>query len=296
MRKWRSRRWAHGVLIAAVLLVPAHAGDAAASVESGWWTTSPVPIGPDVSEDQLLVQGGASEPAAYAGISFVLGPDEQPQRLRLTVAPDSASTPGSTLELCALSAPASAAAGEPAADGPTVDCEATSVEAAASSDGTTYEFDVTGFASGSSLDVGVLPTQSTDRVVLSSPGTDALAVTTEPAAGDLGPPPPSTSTADGVATGGSSTPSFDGGSSSASISVPPGSTLDLPAPDVGPAAPEADETAAPRPQPSAPAPLESVPAASTSDSGNGPAPFVVVGLMAVAAALWAFAGREPAVE
>ena len=299
MRKWRSRTWAHVVLVAgAVLSVPAPHAHAVASVESGWWTTSPVPIGPDVGDDQLLVQGGGAEPVAYAGISFVLGPDEQPQRLRLTVAPDSASTPASTLRLCALSAPASAAAGEPAADGPAFDCGAATAEAGPSSDGTSYEFDVGAFVAEASFDVAVLPTQSSDRVVLSAPAVDALVVASDPATGGSTPspsPPPGSSPSS--STGGGGTSSFDPGTgSSSSFSPPTVSPLELPETGAAPAATPAEpaEEAAPRPELEAPAPLESVPASSSSDRGNGISPIVLVGLAAGAAALWAFAGRDPA--
>ena len=294
MRKWRSRTWTHVVLVAgAILSVPVPHAHAVASVESGWWTTSPVPIGPDVGDGQLLVQGGAAEPAAYAGATFVLDGDEQPQRLRLAVAPGSASTPATTLRLCPLSAPASAAAGEPAADGPAFDCSVTTVEAGPSSDGTTYEFDVSAFVAEASFDVAVLPTQSSDRVVLSAPAVDALEVASDPTAGGST-PSSSPGPAPLPSTGGGGTTSFDPGTGGSSLSPPTASPLELPDPGVTPAPAEPTEEAAPRPERGAPAPLESVPTSSSSDRGRGGAPIVLVGLAGAAAALWAYAGRDPA--
>ena len=297
MRKWRSRTWTHAVLVAgAIFFAPLPPAHAVASVESGWWTTSPVPIGPDVGDDQLLVQGGASEPVAYAGISFVLGPDEQPQRLRLAVAPDSASTPATTLRLCPLTAPARDAAGEPAADGPAFDCGTATVDAGPSSDGTSYEFDVSAFVAEATLDVAVLPSQSSDRVVLSAPAVDALEVASGPATGgSTSSPSPAPVPAPSSSTGGGGTSSFDPGtSSSPSLSPPTASPLELPETGAAPAPAEPAEEAAPRPELEAPAPLESVPASSGSDRGPRTAPIVLVGLAAAAAARWACAGRDAA--
>src|SRR5205085_12303367 len=111
----------------------------ASSVQSGWWTLTPVAVAPDVGPDQLLVQGGSdvNQPVAYAGVSFTLAPGEVPQGLALTVAPNSASTPATTLALCRLGSPATSAQGGPAAGGPRFDCS-TKVQAAPASTGGKY--------------------------------------------------------------------------------------------------------------------------------------------------------------
>ena len=90
-----------------VVAVPSPAS-AASSVESRWWSASPLFAAPDVGADQLLVQGSpdAATPLAYAGLSFSLAADELPSKLVLQQAPDSASSPGSKLALCALEGPA----------------------------------------------------------------------------------------------------------------------------------------------------------------------------------------------
>lgn len=286
------------VLVAVFVLVGAHRAQAVTSVESGWWTTSPLALGPDVGEDEMLVQGGLSDPLAYAGVSFVLTEDERPQTLRLAVAPGSASTPDSTLHLCPLSAPATAAAGEPATDGPGFDCTATTTEASPSADGTVYEFDLTAFAVGSSFDLAVLPSQSSDRVVLERPTVDAVEVETGtglvPA--DHGPMPPvsspSSSAGGGSDGGGSSSFSADAGGPS--LSVPSASTPNLPEPTSSTTTSEPAEAVASQPELTAPALSESVPAASEGEAPNDFLPFAFVGLVGVAAALWTVVGRQPA--
>jgi hypothetical protein len=164
------------IALAPVIGLTTRAG-AATAVVSGWWTTLPVSPGPDVAAGQLLVQGGsdAATPIAYAGISLALADGETPEKLVLAVVPNSASTTSATtLELCPLLSFAHPADGEAAQNGPRFDCGTAKVTAAPSADAMTYEFAVSGFARSGSLDVAVLPTMATDRVVLVSPSPSAL--------------------------------------------------------------------------------------------------------------------------
>ena len=285
----------------AVGLVAGPAVGAAESVVSGWWTNAPVALAPDVPSGQLLVQGGPDEPLAYAGMSFALADGERAQSLVLSVAPESASTPGSTLQLCPLTAPATEAAGEAAADGPAYDC-ATSVRAEAS-DGPTYEFDVTQIGSASGLDVAVVPTAPTDRVVLTAPTVDDLVVSGGTATADPGlgtgfttpGPPPSSGGGAGSGTSGS----FDAGGS---FTPTPSATsgLDLPAADAGagavadPAGADGDVETLPV---ASATPFETSQAGSTGSGGSPGLPLIVVALTAGAAICWALAGRaRPDVE
>jgi hypothetical protein len=278
----------HGItrraVAVAILCIVATTGPArsASSASSGWWTASPVPLAPDVSADQLLVQGGAdaSAPLAYAGVTFALVDGELPERLLLRVAPGSASTPASRLALCPLRSAAPAASGGPSAEGPAFDC-ATRIEAAPSADGTSYEFDVAGLSSGASLDVAVVPTAQTDRVVLARPGPDALQsalppdASTESGSTFPGPPTAFDPLPESVA------PAFAGGSVV-------GSGGEVAAGTAGPA-PVATETAAPAAAVGLPAPL------AGDDSGASLfAALLFAVLVAVAVGLWAFAGRRSA--
>lgn len=259
----------------AMVAVPDPAG-AASSVTSGWWSVSPVHAAPDVTDDELLVQGGPDEgsPIAYAGVSFALDGGEVPARLVLQVAPGTATTPNASLSLCRLGGPADST------DAPGFDC-ATRVEAAPAADGASYEFDASGFAGGGSLDLAVVPTQPTDRVVLRKPAPDALQ-------------------GDGTTTGGADAVPADGGFSGGSAGFADSGT---PAGGVSFGAPAFDAPVTPAPA-AAPGNVEpvtrlAVPAAATGPaggadkSGRSPAPFAFFGLAAVAAALWTVAGREP---
>lgn len=158
---------------ATVALVAATASAHAAEVvAAGWWTAAP--LAPDAPGDALVIEGGISEPRAYGAVRYSLAPDERADVLTLAVVPGAASTPNSTLRLCVLSEPFRPARGGSIAAAPGFDC-ATSVEAAPSSDGSSYAFEVAELANGDALAVAVLPTALTDRVVLAPPGDEALA-------------------------------------------------------------------------------------------------------------------------
>jgi hypothetical protein len=257
---------------------------AASSVSSGWWTASPVPLAPDVAADQLLVQGGpeADQPLAYAGVSFALADGEQPERVVLRIAPSSASTPASRLALCPLRSSAPAASGGASADGPAFDC-ATRIEAAPSSDGTSYEFDVAGLSPVASLDVAVVPTAQTDRVVLVRPGPDALQRAGSPAAS-----PDAAPTQSGRPAASDGRPDSLAPILGFSGDVGPGAAV---ATGGTGGAPVVTETAAPAASVGSSVPL---PGDDSGASLLAAALFAV--LVAVAVGLWVFAGRQSAVS
>jgi hypothetical protein len=286
-----------GVAVLAIGFVGTRPAGAVDSVVSGWWTNAPVALAPDVPSGQLLVQGGPDEPLAYAGMSFALADGERARTLVLSVAPDSASTPGSTLRLCPLTEPATEAAGGAAADGPGYDC-ASAVEADAPG-GQTYEFDVAQIPASATLDVAIVPAAATDRVVLTAPTADDLVVSggSATAGPDTGSgsttfdPPPSP----GFDAGGSTSGAFDG--SGSFTPAPSGSSgLDLPAAGAGAGAtPEpADDAAADADSDTvpvaSPTPFQASPASATGSSGNRVLPLVVVVLAGAAAICWALAG------
>jgi hypothetical protein len=264
------------VVVMTILVVMAAAGpvDAASSAVSGWWTTSPVPLAPDVSAEQLLVQGGPDSALAYAGVSFELTAGERPHRVVLLVAPSSATTPASRLALCPLRSPALTESGAPAAEGPAFDC-ATKVEAVPAADGSTYTFDVSSLPFVASLDLAVLPTAPTDRVVLGKPGADALQSESSPAVdAQAGSPLPSPLPVFDVLTD-AFAPTFGGATATAAAPGPAGTT------------PVATETAAPAANAGA-----SFPVAGGEGGASMLAALLFTVLAAAAVGLWAVAGRR----
>lgn len=280
------------LLLVCLLVEPA---GAAAPVAAGWWTSAPLGPPPDVPPDGLLVQGGPApnEPIAYAALSFSLAPDERPRALTLTVAAMSASTPSATIALCLLSEPFTPAQGGPMADAPTFDC-ADVVVASPSADGDRYEFDVSALGGEGELGVAVLPTASTDRVVLSAPSATALRSA-------VARPAPAATTAPVAAPDGGGAP---GAVTPAGTSVSAGATpVRLP---VASSAPGSDASSgsggAGRAAGAAPGQRTASPATSraatvgrpTGAGGAGATAPSVVGFLALAllaSALWLSAGR-----
>ena len=253
---------------------------AASSVESRWWSASPLFAAPDVGADQLLVQGSpdANTPLAYAGISFTLAADELPSKLVLQQAPDSASSPGSKLALCALKGAATSEAA------PGFDCT-TKADGTAGADGASYEFDVSALAGSGSLAVAVVPVQPTDRVVLVKPSADALQSSGGSSSGSTSTSTDSTSTGFDSGTSGGGFSSFGSGSPSFDVPSTPLPSASAPSTSTATTVPKREVQLA-------------APAAATSPLGGGDgdgrsiAPFAFFGMAAAAAALWSVAGRE----
>lgn len=180
------------VLAATSALVGGGAASARADtpVDRGWWTVAnpgaPAPVPavtpPDVPAGGLLVQGGATDPAAFAGLVYEPAEGATPQQLVLKVVSPSATTPGAVLKVCPLTSPSlNAEQGGPIADAPAFDCTR-SVTAAPDDDGTGYTFNLRAVASAGAFGLAVLPTAPTDRVVFAEPAADSLVTGTPTAA------------------------------------------------------------------------------------------------------------------
>ncbi len=263
---------------------------AATGLEAGWWTTLPVAVEPDVSEDSLLVRGGPDpeSPIAYAAIDVRLATGERPQTLTLSVTPESATTPTTTLRLCPLLETFTPARGGTADRAPAYDCE-TSVDADPDDEGVVYEFDVSDLTSAGGLAVAVLPTEVTDRVVLDVPGPEAITSRFEATEPDVAAPPGPPATTPGAQDG-----SFaPGPSPSPTFSPPPtAGSADLPDPAVEEQAPEAAADTAEEP---ATETETAAPLTVTQDTGVETNRMAAVGfafLAGVVAVLWTRAGRE----
>src|SRR5207253_242273 len=113
---------AAAVMALGVVPTAAHAD---APRDQGWWTvTNPLPAPPDVPARGLLVQGGGGgAPTAIAAVLYELDSGATAGTLTLAVAPNSATTPGATLQLCPLLQPINhAEQGGPMADAPPYNC------------------------------------------------------------------------------------------------------------------------------------------------------------------------------
>jgi hypothetical protein len=289
-----------GLVLACVAASPGTAR-AQAPTQQGWWTASnpgsaqglpEPPAPPDVPADGLLIEGGNGSaqgaqnagPNAYAALVYQLAPGSSVGKLVLSVAPLSATTPGTMLQLCALkNSVFFPRQGGPIAQGPEFDCSR-NVTAQPSADGSSYSFDVSGLVVDDALAVAVLPTSVTDRVVLSAPGASSLAV--QQAAGG-------TTYDDDPAPG----PSFG----SAAAALPPaGSSLDGAGTALPPSVTRLDPTVASTvtqgaaqgsgaQQQAAPTQLS-----AAGRSTEGASPILVAALLAAACvgwALWTAAGR-----
>jgi hypothetical protein len=266
--------------------------------QQGWWTiTNPggLPLNPadingDVPSDGLLVQAGPVNPTspcgctALAGLIYELADNTTATDLTLKVAPNSATTPVASLELCPLvNATLNAEQGGALGDAPDYDCKQKTT-GSLDANGTSVTFHVGPLVSDGILAVAIVPGDSTSRVVFSKPSTSSLATApSSPSSGFSPPPVPSSSAAS------TDTSSSDGGATVSQPSLPslPQQT------DVG----SADTGQAPVIAPSASAtPLAAAPAAASTSTDKGSAPIAILILLAglvVAAALWSLAGRGP---
>jgi hypothetical protein len=223
------------VAAAPLILAPARAYADPPAQQGWWWQANPGALPevgvsaaqppPDVPSNGLLVEGGSgsangtsdSSPMAFAALVYQLAVDATASTLTLAVAPNSGTTPSVTLELCPLANSAiNPEQGGPISDAPTFSCT-TNVTAQASSSGNTFQFNVSNLVSGGALAVAVLPTSPTDRVVLSAPDSNSLAVQTAP---------PTSDTSDTSAPPGQTSPTPDSSpattaSSAGTESVPP---------------------------------------------------------------------------
>ena len=272
------RRVALLAAVAAASLSPAPSY-AATSVQSGWWTTAPLAVAPDVPEGGILLQGGSSldEPVAFGALSFALGDDEEAGELTVTVAESSATTPNASITVCPLTSTFTPAEAGPADDAPTFDCT-TSVVADRSDDGRTFTVDAADLATAGEVAVALLPTAFTDRVVLEPPTPAALATSID----RTSTPATSGATSSPTASGGGS--SSGGLPSTGSAGVP--AVPRTPQPSSSVSVPPPPTTVAPAP---AATPIETAaaPGEGGSSSNRG---LLFLALVALTGALWVFAG------
>ena len=274
---------------------------AVAPSEQGWWTSTNLggttqslgvasPAPPDVTSNGLLIEGGpsAASPIAYAGLIYQVPSGATAGTLTLTVAPSSATTPNSTLEVCPLTIPLLIPEqGGPMSDAPAYDCT-TNTTAKASSSGDGFAFDVSKLASNGVLALAILPTSATDRVVFSQPSATSLAVTQSTTTSNTAPAPAAGNTGTAPApaagnTGSATSPTFGNPSSSFSNPQPLATT------------PSSTPTATTQPVSHAIAPPP-LPVASTLARANTAVVILVLVGLAAAAALWAAAGRKAEVS
>jgi hypothetical protein len=289
------RRAMRRVLFATVIVIASIglAGSAAradAPRDVGWWTvTNPgglpaaPPAPPDVKAGDLLIQGGGGgAPTAYAALLYELDPVATAGNLTLATAPNSGTTPSTTLQVCQLLQPINhPEQGGPMSDAPPYNC-AHKATAAPGTDGK-YQFNAADLVSNGLVAVAILPTGPVDRVVLSAP--DANSLTTQP--GPAGSPLPDSSAAIAPTdTGAVPLPDTSGLAAGTS----PGFTEGLPGAAVGPT------SVSPAPAATPASPNSSgifVPTVSAGPEKATPllvVLFIVAGLGGVG--LWLYAGRQ----
>jgi hypothetical protein len=264
----------------------------------GWWTaastntptTVAVPVGADVPAGGMLVQSGsdAATPTAYGALSYDVPETAIVDKLVLTVAGTTGTTPSSALAVCPLKVEDFVAEqGGPLASGPSFDC-ARQVVASPSADGTTYTFAVGPLRSGTSLAVAIVPAAAVGRVVLAPPGAESLVIT------DTGPTPTFTEDPTFAPAPGTTDPSSAPVPGLGSTSLPPLAPAAGQQPDVaGPSGPSVAATAAP----TAPATDQVAVAAGSSRPAGHTRELLALLLVVATLAAWAAAshsaGRAP---
>jgi hypothetical protein len=256
-----------------------------APVDSGWWTQAnpgaPAPVPavapPDVPADGLLVQGGATDPVAFAGLIYEPEVGATAKQLVLKVVSPSGTTPNAVLKLCPLTtASLNAEQGGPIADAPAYDCTR-SVTASPDADGGGYTFTLRAIASSGPFGVALLPTSPTDRVVLAKAGADSLVTT--PAPFSPAPFP--------------SEPAFTAAPQVPVAQAPALGAAELPAvtPSLAPQAPTVAEP--PTDSQVQASVVPTVDVAATSHDHHAAVGGALLAALAAGCGLWAFAGRNP---
>jgi hypothetical protein len=288
-----------GLGTAAVLGYGAPGANAAAPDDAGWWTSlnpgstlgSPTPPPPpDVPDHGLLVEGGPDSPTALAAVVYQLPKGATAGELTLTIAPNSATTPASQLEICPLAdAAVIAEYGGPMSDAPTYRCTK-KVTGSPSDDGKQYQFDVASLAADGALAVAILPTTETDRVVLAAPDKNSLTII--PAL----PADESTGAPSSSGTGVAATPPSDNTGSSTGGSGPSAPNANVPSLPESTQTTQTGNDPAPQvatPQPSAPSPGFQPSAFAPSTSRTRPiAVILVIATVLIGGVLWEAAGRS----
>jgi hypothetical protein len=295
--------WAVG---AAAIGVAPQVAQADAPAQQGWWSTANpggLPANPtdavvDVPKGGLLIQAGPVDPTApdckctaFAGLIYELGQDMATE-LTLKVAPNTATTPVATLELCAITdASLDIESGGPMTDAPAFDCKKHAM-ASLDAGGKSFKFTVGSLITDGTLAVAIIPGDSTSRVVLEKPDESSLATTPSLASGD-----------DSYTSGTPTTPDDTSTSTTSSDTAPPPAAD--PQPVSNPGAPSVtttggatdDRTPVVAPSPSASSSATNIaaqPVAAESDTGgSGIAVLLLLAGLGLGAVLWAMAGRAP---
>lgn len=176
-----------------VLVGPARA-EAVAPDVYGWWTQTdpqgavpsalgatgnPIEVPPDVPSNGMEVEGPESNQVAVAAVAYSVPEGYIPESLALTVAPNSATGPGSALEVCQLNQPEfTAEQGGPMSDAPAWNCSH-SVSGSLDPTGKSWTFPVSSFLREGHVAVAIIPAGETTRVVFSQPTASSLAVRSE---------------------------------------------------------------------------------------------------------------------
>ena len=303
------------VSLCAVLFGFGSTARADAPSSQGWWTSAnPGSVGglgapaappapPDVPSNGLLIQGGPTSSAgvgnagaiAYAALTYDVPAGATVGKLTLTVAPNTATTPSTTLELCPLTIQSfQSEQGGPMSDAPSYNCTNNVTAAQASN---SYQFDVSPLDKSGVLSLAILPTSPTDRVVLSQP--DAQSLPVEASSDTTVASPADTGSSSGNF---GSTAGTDTGSSAAAAPLVTSGATPFPtgaAATAVPSAPLSPSLAQPKditnPSTNRANTALVTPAASTA----GPKPWIGVLFLVVllaAAALWMGAGRSASAE
>jgi hypothetical protein len=270
--------------------------------QQGWWTSLdagsvpevgslPSPTPPDVPAQGLLVEGPSSSPVAYAALVYYLPVGSTASTLTLTIAANSASTPGTTLELCPLVNPVlNPEQGGPTSDAPAYDCTK-NLSAGPDSAGSGYQFQVSSFVSDGSLAVVILPTGLTDRVVFDQPDANSLAVQSPPA----GAPSQTQSPSPGVTPNPTSGTPIPEATAIPTLGISDFGATPNPAPGAGaPASTGSAPPATAAPAQASPESYAAVPALRTLEGDNASPLMValVVAGLSGGGALWLITGRR----
>lgn len=307
-------------LVAAVSFGFGSTARADAPSSEGWWTSAnpgsiggvgapaATPAPPDVPSNGLLIQGGPTSAAgvgnagaiAYAALTYDVPAGATVGKLTLTVAPNSVTTPSTTLELCPLTIQSfQSEAGGPMSDAPSYNCTNNITAAQASN---SYQFNVSSLVSSGVFSAAILPTSPTDRVVLSQPDAQSLPVQASSDTSVASPADTSGSSGGLGSTGTDTGSSAGAGSPPASLPSDTGGATLLPtgaATTPVASTPLSPSLAQPKSTPNPSASGANAALVAPAASGTGPKPWVGVIFLVVllaAAALWMGAGRSASAQ
>lgn len=265
-----------GLVAAGSLLAGAGSAsaDSAASVESGWWneaTAGPVVAPGTASSGQLQVSSGLQGPLAFAAVRIGIPPTIDPTSASVTLTlvqvPNSAV---GTVSVAACPTTTSWKSGgdQPASSAPGYDCSAGRQAVAIDSDGQDTFSIPAGWASGSTVEVAIVPAPGTTTpfsVDYSEPTTQSAVIAGAPTGPGAPTSPATTAASPSLAPSGSAGPAAST-SGSASSSPSPELTPTMIAPSAGSA------VAVPMPSPAAQIPSVTPDVTPSLAPGAAPSP------------------------